>query len=204
MDYRIAIKKTKGKKLYVDPMEEEGFFLYPGEIRKAGLKEGMIISGDDLLAIHEEYAIPRARRYALGLLARKDMTQKELVEKLEKSLNDSRSIAAAMAFVTEHGYIDDERYVEDYIYSHKGKKSFLQIKEVLLRKGVAGDIIRRVIEEEGQQSAEDIRPLVEKYARKFPELDFTSTRKILMHFGRKGYSIHTVQEILRDLQMADE
>ena len=204
MDYRIAIKKTKGKKLYVDPMEEEGFFLYPGEIRKAGLKEGMIISGDDLLAIHEEYAIPRARRHALGLLAKKDMTQKELVEKLEKSLNDSRSIAAAMAFVTEHGYIDDARYVEDYIYSHKGKKSFLQIKEVLLRKGVEGDIIRRVMEEEGQQSAEDIRPLVEKYARKFTELDYTSTRKILMHFGRKGYSIHTVQEILRDLQMADE
>lgn len=185
-------------------MEEEGFFLYPGEIRKAGLREGMTISGDDLLAIHEEYAIPRARRYALGLLAKKDMTQKEMVEKLEKSLNDSRSIAAAMAFVMEHGYIDDERYVEDYIYSHKGKKSFLQIKEVLLRKGVEGDIIRRVMEEEGQQSAEDIRPLVEKYARKFPELDYLSTRKILMHFGRKGYSIHTVQEIIRDLQMTDE
>lgn len=202
MDYRIAFRKTKGKKLYVDPQEEEGFFLYPGEIRKAGLKEGMVISEDDLLAIHAEYAVPRARRHALGLLAKKDMTEKELVEKLEKSLNDSRSIAAAMAFVTEHGYIDDRRYVEDYIYSHKGKKSFLQMKEILLRKGVPGDIIRLALEEEGQQSAEDIRSLVEKYARKFPELDYTSERKILMHFARKGYSVNTVREILQDMQDA--
>ncbi len=203
MDYRIAFRKTKGKKLYVDPVGEEGFYLYPGEIRKAGLKEGMVISGDDLSAIHKEYAVPRARRHALGLLAKKDMTEKELVEKLEKSLNDSRSIAAAMAFVTEHGYIDDRRYVEDYIYSHKGKKSFLQMKEILLRKGIPGDVIRLVLEEEGQQSPEDIRPLVEKYARKFPELDYTSSRKILMHFARKGYSVNTVQEILRDMQSAD-
>ena len=200
MDYRIALRKTNGKKLYVDPVEEEGFFLYPGEVRKAGLKEGMIISGEDLSSIREEYALPRARRHALGLLARKDMTEKELLGKLEKSLNDSRSIASVMSFVKEHGYIDDVRYVEDYIYSHKGKKSYLQMKEILLRKGVSGDIIRRVMEEEGQQSAEDIRPLVEKYARKFPDLDYTSTRKILMHFGRKGYSIHTVQEVLRELQ----
>ena len=189
--------------MYVDPLEEEGFFLYPGEIRKAGLKEGMVISGEDLSAIHDEYAVPRARRHALGLLAKKDMTEKELVEKLEKSLNDTRSIAAAMAFVTEHGYIDDGRYAEDYIYSHRGKKSFLQMKEILLRKGIPGDVIRQAMEEEGQQSAEDIRPLVEKYARKFPELDYSSSQKILMHFGRKGFSIRTVQEVLRDLQNDD-
>ncbi|MBR5047113.1 MAG: hypothetical protein IKX76_02640, partial [Eubacterium sp.] len=99
MDYRIILKNTKGKKIYVDPQEEEGFFLYPGEVKKAGLKEGMILSGEDLRILREEYAVPRARRHALGLLARKDMTRQELEEKLEKSQNDSRSIAFAMEFV---------------------------------------------------------------------------------------------------------
>lgn len=200
MDYRIVLRKTRGKKIYVDPQEEEGFYLYPGEIKKAGLKEGMVMSGDALSAIHGEYAVPRARRYALELLARKDLTERELAEKLERSLHDSRSIAAAMAYVTRRGYIDDNRYVSDYIYSHKGKKSYLQIKEILLRKGISGDIIGRVMEEEGQQTADDIRPMVEKYARKFPNLDYISSRKILMHFGRKGYALNTVRQVLDDLQ----
>ena len=102
MEYRIAIRKTKGKKLYVDPQEEEGFYLYPGEIRKAGLKEDMVISGDDLSAIHKEYAVPRARRHALGLLAKKDMTERELVEKQrELAGNSSLSDETAQRIASE-------------------------------------------------------------------------------------------------------
>ena len=75
MDYHILLRHTDGKKIYVDPQEEEGFFLYPGEVRKAGLHDGDTVSGDRLRQIFEEYAVPRARRRALGLLAKKDMTE---------------------------------------------------------------------------------------------------------------------------------
>ena len=200
MDHRIHLRETGGKKILVDPGDAEGFFLYPGEIRKSGLKDDMLLRDEELEAIRQEYAVPRARRRALGLLARKDMTARELMEKLEASLNDSRSIAQVMDFVTGHRYIDDEAYARDYISSHRTRKSFRQIRQILLRKGIEEDLLRQVMEEESDQSPEDIRRQVEKYARKFPELDYPSVQKILMHFGRKGYSLNTVRSVLRDLE----
>lgn len=200
MDHRIHLKKTGGKKIHVDPGDTEGFFLYPGEIRKSGLKDDMILQDEELEAIRQEYAVPRARRRALGLLARKDMTASELREKLESSLNDSRSVAQVMDFVTGRRYIDDEAYVRDYVSSHRTRKSFRQIRQILLRKGIDEDLLQQVMEGEEDQTPEDIRRQVEKYARKFPDLDYPSEQKILAHFARKGYSVHTVRSVLRDLE----
>ncbi len=200
MDYHILLRHTDGKKIYVDPQEEEGFFLYPGEVRKAGLHDGDVLSRDRFDQIFQEYAVPRARRRALGLLAKKDMTEKELWDKLEKSCNDSRSSAMAVAFVREHGYIDDEAYAKDYFYSHKGKKSFRQIRQNLLNKGIPSDILRKVEQEEGDQAPEDIYPLVVRYARKFPDLDYVSVRKIVAHFARKGYRTDTIMGIIRQIR----
>ncbi len=203
MEYEILLKPTSGKKIYVDLQEEEGFYLYPGEIKKCGLKDGIILTEDEVNFIHNEYAVPRAKKRALGLLTKKDMTEKELVDKLESSLNDSRSIAAAMAFVTNHGYIDDESYARDYLYFHKNRKSFRRIREELTRKGVSRSILQNLFEEEGSQDKDTIRPLVVKYRRKFPELDYTAVQKICMHFGRKGYQIETIRQILEELKEED-
>ena len=201
MNYQIRLRKTDGKKIYVDPQELEGFYLYPSEIKKAGLEDFMFLSDEKLSALHDSYAVPRAKKRALALLTKKDMTEKELMEKLEASLHDSHSIASAMSFMIEHSYIDDERYAQDYFYSHKKRKSFRRIKEELLQKGIPYDILQRVMEEEGEQREEDIRPLVIKYARKFPDLDHKAEQKIYMHFGRKGYSIEQVRNILADLSL---
>lgn len=203
MEYKILIKETGSKKYYIDLQEEEGFYLYPGEIKKLGLKDGMILSEEAVRSIHQEYSVPRAKKRALGLLAKKDMTQKELVEKLESSLNDSRAIAAAMEFVTRHGYVDDEQYARDYLYFRRDRKSFRQIQEELSRKGISREILQILFEEEGDQSMEEIRPLVVKYAARFKELDYPSQQKICQHFGRKGYQVSQIRRILDELREED-
>lgn len=203
MDYRITLKETGSKKVYVDPQEEEGFYLYPGEVRKAGLTDGMVMSEDAFWTIHQQYAVPRAKKRALGLLMKKDMTRQELVDKLESSLHDSRSITIAVEFMTEHGYIDEENYCRDYIYFRRGKKSFRQIREELSRKGIDRELLQRVFEEEGEQDVDEIRPLVLKYAKKFSELDYKNTQKICMHFGRKGYPVERVRDILSELEQKE-
>lgn len=200
MDYEILLRQTGGKKIYVDPQEEEGFYLYPGEVRKAGLKDGMLLSQEDFQRLYKEYAVPRAKKRALGILSKKDMTQAQLVEKLQTSLHDSHAIAEAMAFVIQHGYVDDESYARDYIYFHKAKKSFRQMKEELARKGIERDLLENVFEEEGEQPIHTVRPLVEKYIRKFDELDYKNIQKICMHFGRKGYSLDMIRQIIEEIK----
>ena len=204
MEFIIHLHKTKGKKIYVEPEYEEGIYLYPGEIKKQKLKDGDIVSAETFQMLRQEYAVPRAKKRALGILVKKDCTEKELRDKLVASLNDSQSVAEALVFVREHGYVDDENYAKEYLYYKKGRKSYRQIRMELLRKGIAGQILDEVFEKAGSQKEEDIKPQVMKYIRKFPELDTVAVQKTCAYFYRKGYSAGMIRKILENMDAGPE
>ena len=203
MEYIISLKDTGGKKVYVDPGEREGVFLYPGEIKKLRLQEGSRLEAETFEQIRKEYAIPRAKKRALGILAKKDRTEKELRDKLKESLHDEYSLEEAMLFVKSFGYVDDYAYAKDYLYFKKKKKSYLQIRRELKEKGISGQILEIVFEEAGTQELEDIRPHVEKYMKKFSEIDTAALQKTCAYFYRKGYSTELVREIIDNFIMAE-
>ena len=60
------------------------------------------------------------------------------------------------------GYVDDTQYARDYLYFKKGRKSFLQIKMELQKKGIPAEVLETVFEEEGSQQMEDILEQVRK------------------------------------------
>lgn len=201
MDYTIHLHKTSGKKIYVDPEDTEGMYLYPGEIKKYKLTEGCTLTQEQFQSLWEEYAVPRAKKRALGILVKKDCTEKELYDKLTASFHDSRSVERAMAFVKEHGYVDDTNYAKEYLYYKKGKKSYRQIRMELSRKGISEQILDALFEESGTQAKEDLQPHVQKYIRKFPVLDAVAKQKTCAHFYRKGYAVGLVREIIEELDM---
>lgn len=197
MNYKIDIRKTNGRKYFVchgDPGFEEGIYLYPGEIKKSKLKKDAEISEEDFEKIRLTLVVPRAKKRALGILAKRDRTESQLREQLEKNQYDYASIEDALYFMREHHYIDDERYVRDYIYSKKDKKSFRQIRFDLRRKGISQEVLDRIFEEEDGQSSQDLIPLIEKYVRRFSELDRAAKNKTYQHFARKGYQSDVIKE----------
>ena len=44
------------------------------------------------------------------------------------------------------GYVDDTQYARDYLYFKKGRKSFLQIKMELQKKGIPAEVLETVFE----------------------------------------------------------
>jgi regulatory protein len=198
MDYKIRLTGTGGKKIYVDPEGMEGLYLYPGEVKKCRLTDGMILSEEDLQNLRLTYAIPRAKKRALGILVKGDRTSHQLREKLEKSLHDSQSIEAALKFVTDAGYVDDMQYARDYLHSKKHRKSYRMIRMDLMGKGISSETLDLLFEEEGDQSREDVEEAVIKYARKFPEIDRAAFGKICAHFYRKGYNPELIQAIVKE------
>lgn len=92
--------------------------------------------------------------------------------------------------------MDDVQYARDYIYFKKGRKSFLQIKMELQKKGISSQVLETVFEEEGGQEMEDILMQVKKYMRRFPQLDYASRQKIYAHFARKGYDSELIREAM--------
>ncbi len=194
----ISLKKTKKTKIYVDPCRAEGpegVYLYPAEIRKEKLSDEMELSSQRLEELREVYAIPRAKKRAIALLARADRTEAGLRKKLEESLHDPISTERALDYVKKCGYVDDLRYAGDYISSRRGKKSFRMIRMELLDRGISSELIDRAIEESGGQAEEDLlRPMM-KYMRKYEDPDAVQRQKILAHFCRKGYDPGLVRRV---------
>lgn len=204
MFYTVTLTNTDKKKIYVDPGAREGIYLYPGEIKKLKLESGSEIDQDEFERIRLEYALPRAKHRAIAILAKRDKTEKELREKLLQSLTDTKSLEDTITYVKSCGYIDDMQYARDYIYFKKGRKSFLQIKMELQRKGIPSQVLEAVFEEEGGQQIEDILLKVKKYMKKFPELDFTAKQKIYAHFARKGYAGELIREAMSRIEESEE
>ncbi len=200
MDYDIILKPTEKKKIYIDPEEREGIYLYPSEVRKEGLKDHSILSEEALEGLRERYAVPRAKKYALSILSKRDKTEQEIREKLKKSYHDDRSVQDAVDYLTKMGYLDDFSYARDYFYSKRGKKSFRQIIFELEGKGIKHETIQFAMEEEGGQKPEDLRPAFQKYAAKFSGEERKSRQKIYAHFVRKGYAPGLVQKLLNEYE----
>lgn len=204
MEYIITLQETKGRKIYVDPQGREGIYLYPGEIKKLGLKSGTQIEEEELERIRISYALPRARHRAIGILAKRDKTEQELREKLQASLTDSQSLEETISYIQSCGYIDDLQYARDYLSSHRHRKSFLMIKTELRKKGIDSQILEEVFCEAGEQPLEDLLSQMEKYMRKFPNPDRNTWQKVYAHFAQKGYLGSLIRETINFFQSHEE
>ena len=186
MSYTVTLRETDKKKVYVDPGIREGIYLYPGEIKKLKLLEGSMLEEDEFERIRLQYALPRAKHRAIAILAKRDKTEKELRDKLQQSLIDTKTLEETISYVRTCGYVDDLQYARDYIYFKKGRKSFLQIKMELQKKGISSQVLETVFEEEGGQEMEDI----------LMQIDYASRQKIYAHFARKGYNSELIREAM--------
>ncbi len=105
----------------------------------------------------------RAKHRALYLLERMDRTEQELQQKLAQNYEPD-IVEEALAYVKEYHYIDDMRYAKNYIaWKSQTKSRRLIEQELVLKKGVAKDIVRQAFEEsETQDECLLIRRWMEK------------------------------------------
>ena len=77
-----------------------------------------------------------ARRKALLLLEHMDRTEKGLSDRLRQAGFCAEAVEDAVAYVSSFGYVDDDRYAENYIAYRIQSKSKRKILQELLQKGV--------------------------------------------------------------------
>ena len=140
--------------------------------------------------------IRRAKLRALHLLTAMDRTEADLREKLSVSYSEE-TVEAAVAYVKSFGYIDDERYVRNYIESKSRTKSRKQIEqELIFRKGVSKEAV-----EKGFETARtaDITEVIEKYLQKKKidpaNCDYEQKQKFFAYMMRKGFQIEDLKRV---------
>lgn len=138
----------------------------------------------------------RAKLRALHLLTAMDRTEANLREKLAASYGEE-TVEAAVAYVKSYGYIDDARYVKNYIESKSRTKSRRQIEqELIFKKGVSKEAVEKGFED---AEAADVRDVIRTYMRKKniqPETcDYEQKQKFFAYMMRKGFQIEELKSV---------
>ena len=185
---------TKKTKVYLD--EEYAFILYPQDLRGYKIKEGLEVSEELYCQIMEETIIRRAKQKAMALLKRSDRTEKELRIKLKQSEYPEMAIDEAVSYVMKYGYVDDERYLENYVFYKKGQKSLRVIEMELQQKGLSKEQIREQIEKEELNDGEAIQKAIRKKIGAKSELSYEETQKVAAYLYRKGFKEEDIRKYL--------
>ena len=151
----------------------------------------------------------RAYRKALFILERRDHTQAELQKKLQDKDFSQESVEVAIDRLKEYGFINDRRFVEQYLRYHCLGKSKRVLSMKLLQKGIRPELFDSVYEElkaelacEPEQEAlqQAIKAALRKAERKgcSPEnLSKEEKNRIIAALYRKGFSVTKIQAELR-------
>lgn len=129
-----------------------------------------------------------------------DRTESQLREKLLNAEFDPGIVEQAIAYVKSFGYIDDERYVRNYIESRCRQKSRRQImQELQFRKGVSAELIQQVYEElEPSDEKELIRSQLRKKHYSPDTCDEKQRQKLIAALLRKGFHMGDILAVLRE------
>lgn len=160
------------------------------------------ISDEQYEFFYQEYGVKKCRFKAIDILSRSDKCEQELRRKLVESYFHPDVIDEVIKFLKEKKYIDDANYVSNYIFYKSEKKTKAQIVTDLRRKGVASDVIEKVIYEEYCEDKE--KDIVRKYLNKLVSKDDLSKEaidKFKISLIRKGIEMRTINEVLDELKM---
>jgi len=141
----------------------------------------------------------QAYSYAIGILARRMYTEKEIRRKLYERETADGIVCDVVAKLLEVGVLNDGTYARVYIENQValGKKSRRQILADLHAKGVSTNIIDEMLDlfNEADEFAlidREIEKLYQRYSRKDLS-DFELKNKIVQALGRKGFQIDDVK-----------
>ncbi len=188
-------------KVYID--DEYAFLLYQKEINHFNLREGEEISQSSYEIIIEEKIYYRAKEKALSILKYMDRTEEELRKKLEDAGYAKDIIRRTISYVSQYGFLSDDRYALDYVKKKMYTKSKLVIKTQLQQKGINKEIIDKAFVEEydNLESEEDpelkaIQKVVAKKSKDIDALSVEEKQKLLASLYRKGFQINKIKKVL--------
>ena len=172
--------------------EQLAFILYKGELSHYHLQAGRELTEQEFHRIQEEVLIKRAKLRAMHLLTARDYTELQLRNKLEQGEYTQEAVETAIEYVRSWHYLDDQRYMEQYLSGFSGNKSRRQREQELQQKGISKEMIaafRQKQEDIGetQDETEMILELLRKRCRDPRSADEKEKRRHYAYLMRKGF-----------------
>lgn len=173
--------------------------LYKGEVRRYRIKKEEELSGEVLAEI-EKILQKRCRERGLYLLAKKSYTEKEMREKLFMSFYPEEIICETISFLKKYSYLDDVRFVSDYLDSHWRKQSVSVMKYRLFAKGIERGLIEEILSGKEINPREAICRAIGRKAENFKEKTPLEKQKVYQMLLRKGFAYDDIHQVLKSYE----
>lgn len=140
--------------------------------------------------------LTKAKEYALRSLTCKDQTEGQIRRKLRQRDYSPEVMDEVLDFLKAYNYINDERFLEQYVACHCKRLNRKQLLERLADKGIKGVRIDEYLELYQYDEAELLKKAVRKYVKGKDLSDFKVRQKVMAHFLQKGYSSSVIRNVV--------
>lgn len=135
---------SRKRKVYIN--DEFLFSLYPAELSRSGLEEGVSFTDELCSEVFQEILLPRAKKRVLNLLIAKDRSRKELCERLSSDGYPPEVAAEAVEYAEAYHYVDDLRFAVTFLRSKQEEESSRRLAMRLGEKGISREVIQEAFD----------------------------------------------------------
>lgn len=180
------------------------------QVVELGLRTGMEISEEKLVALEEESQYGKLYTRSLEYVLTRPRSQREMRDYLYRKTRDTPTKMGTMRKgvskeltervfdrLFEKGYLNDEKFARFWVENRNVRKgsSMRKLQAELSAKGVNSEIISAVLEESDRSDSDELKKIIIKKAPKYDD-----TQKLIAYLARQGFRYSDIQEALADLE----
>lgn len=197
-----SVTRYKGSTYEAELDDGRKLYLHADIITDFGIRAGMETDRETLRKIIYASNFRRAYQRALFLLDYRDYTYSEMYKKLVDNYKSETLCTAVMKRLTEHKFIDDERYAEKVARKLVEIKHFgyRRSKRELMQKGISEFIADDALEPYSVAFEENLMELLRtKHSRYLTDReDRRSIEKVKSALVRYGYDFAEVNRAVKE------
>ena len=197
-----SVTRYKGSTYEAELDDGRKLYLHADIITDFGIHAGMDTDRETLRKIIYASNFRRAYQRALFLLDYRDYTYSEMFKKLVENYNSEALCTAVMKRLTEHGFINDERYAERMARKLVEIKHFgyRRCKREIMLKGVDRFIAEDALTPYSETFGENLMELLRtKHSRYLTDIeDRKSIEKVKSALVRYGYDFSEINRAVKE------
>ena len=171
---------------------------------ESGLRDGAILSSEELYRVRVAGENPLAMGRALNLLSYRARSEAEVRERLGRNGYAEKTVEGVVVRLKELGYLDDEEFARLKVREKARKYGSRRVSTELRQSGVDEELTRSVVEEEfaGRSEVGEARSAATR--RYNGHGSDAEARRVYGFLVRRGYSAEACAQVAREYREPPE